>query len=145
MKKLVIILIFSYFLYSCTSNDKYVQELFLNEKALLNEFVDAAYQDQSLRANQGKLVSIEDLSENTRNKIKKLGLRNVHYVVMESQDCQMVTKYSLEIIYGRDWHLVYKPCGFEYTVPRGHDKNGFIETWGLDDNWMLLVNNDFIG
>lgn len=145
MKRLLIILILSTFLQSCTSNDEHIQNIFINNKGLLIEFVKAASQDQSLKGNLGKFVRLQSLSETTKEKIENLGIRDIQYVVMETQDCQAETKYALEIIFNGDWHLEFRPCGFEYTVPREHDENGLIETWGLDDNWVLWVNNDYIG
>jgi hypothetical protein len=145
MKRLFIILIISSFFQSCSSNDEHIQSLFINDKELLIEFVNAANEDKSLKGNLGKFVRFQNLSKTTKDKIINLGIRDIQYVVMESQDCQTETKYALEIIFNGDWHLEFRPCGFDYTVPRGHIKEGFIESWGLDDNWMLWVNNDYIG
>lgn len=73
------------------------------------------------------------------------GCKRYSVCVMEAQDCQAETKYAIEIIFKGDWHLEFKPCGFDCFVPSGHVEEGFIESWGLDDNWVLWVNNDFIG
>lgn len=145
VKRSFLILCLFLFFQNCSSNNEHLQELFIHDKELLNEFVNAAYQDQSLHSGYSRFVRFENLSERTKERIEKLALRDVRYVVMEPLDCPTGTKYTLEIIYDGNWHLEYSPCGFNNFVPQGHNEEGFIETWGMDDHWILWVNNDYIG
>lgn len=66
----------------------------------------------------------------------------VRYIIIDKEpDCDSLT---IEIISGR-LHVRYEPCpGPDFPSPDSYEEVGLIETWGVNKNWIIWKDNDYI-
>jgi len=144
MKRIISILILIT-IFGCTQTEKNVIEKFKNNEEEFDNFISNAINDQNLISNTGKLTPFDKLQEETKNCLNRLGLKNVTYIILDNSYCKNQGELEIEIIFNGNWHLEYKSCGELNTQLGEYSEEGFIESWGLNERWILWKNNDFIG
>ena len=130
---------------SCQSNDNKVITHFLKYPKHFDEIVNAAYKDFALLNQMNELVGYEKLDDRTKKALQKIGLPQIHFITLRESRCQNISEMEIEILFDKNWHLQYEPCReVEFTTGE-YNEVGFIESWEVDKNWYVWVNNDFIG
>jgi len=130
---------------SCQSNEKKIITHYQGHSQQFDELVDAAYQDPSLLNQKNRLVSYEKLNDQTKEALEKLNLNQINYVILEVNQCHEANKMGIEILFDKNWHLQYEPCGKDDFSSGNTNEVGFIESWKIGREWYVWVNNDFIG
>ena len=66
----------------------------------------------------------------------------IQYIILiKNADCDHVT---FELLSGR-YHIIFNSCpNSNFPLPDSYKKEGFIETWGINNNWFIWKDNDFI-
>jgi hypothetical protein len=145
MKTTLFSLLLCFWLCSCQSKNERIINKLTDKQHLFDEFVKAASKDEALLTKRGKFVRPKELNEATREKLERLGIPTVIYLVLKQDDCSQTRDFAIEILMEGNWTLEYKPCGNLPIFPGNYSEDGFIESWGINQNWYLWVNNDFIG
>lgn len=137
----VIIILF----YGCTSQEAKIIQQFKTNKEAFDNIIEVALKDSYLNNNKNQLFSTSLLSSELIESINELEIGELRYVVMEYIDCDEKQELKIEIIFNGNWHLEYYECPHNIIQQGDYMEKGFIESWGLDENWYLWVNNDFVG
>ncbi|WP_461641261.1 hypothetical protein [Labilibaculum euxinus] len=70
-----------------------------------------------------------------------LGDRVEYLTISKYSDC---TDINFELISGK-LHLRFEPCPrLDFPKPDSYEEEGLIERWGINNNWMIWKNNDFV-
>jgi len=105
----------------------------------------AAFEDKILNSNLEKFTSVDKLEPTTIKILEKLKLNDISYLILSKTDCPESKECSIDIIFSGQWHLQYLPC-YELKLKKGvHKIEGNVESWALDNNWIIWTNHDFIG
>ena len=93
--------------------------------------------------NCDKYISLDKLPNSIIEKLVKTKIkRNLNYIVISK--IESCTDIKIEFIVGK-LHLEYYSCSnSDFPKPDSYLKEGFIETFGIDKNWCLWIDNDFI-
>tara|TARA_B100002051_G_C16438688_1_gene487828 strand:+ start:31 stop:474 length:444 start_codon:yes stop_codon:yes gene_type:complete len=147
MKNLLIILFIGGALFSCSEPSDHIVPDFEDMKTDLDLIVKHLPTDPIYNSELNKFVRVNELSKESQELINRLDLNNVYYVILSTTSCSDANGFELEIVFEGDWHLCYSPCEVSFISPGEHKEmnDHFIESWGLDSNWYLWVNRDFIG
>ncbi|KAF0198609.1 MAG: hypothetical protein FD166_1250 [Bacteroidetes bacterium] len=145
MNRILQILIIAVLVSSCKSTDQRISDQFKNNYQLFVQIKLAAFKDKILNSNLEKLTSVDKLEPKTIKTLEKLSLNDISYLILSKTDCLESKERSIEIIFSGQWHLQYFPCD-ELKLKKGEHKiEGNIESWALDNNWIVWVNHDIIG
>lgn len=91
----------------------------------------------------GKFISADKFPDSLKLALNKTRLKGkVNYIVIDkNNDCKGL---SVEFILGNT-HLEFNSCPDSGFPKAGSYKDeGFIETWGINRNWLIWKDNDFI-
>ncbi len=91
----------------------------------------------------GKFINAEKFPASLELALNKTRLKGkVNYIVIDKNtDCKGI---SVEFILGNT-HLVFESCpDSRFPKPGSYKEEGFIETWGINPNWLIWKDNDFI-
>jgi hypothetical protein len=141
IKIILIILLFA----SCNSTEQRIINRFNNNRILFDQLKSKVFEDKALINNLERFTNVNKLEEKTVESLDKLGIPNVSYLILSKNSCPDSKEYAIEIIFGGNWHLEYLPCDKRKIIKGSHTKDGFIESWGLDNHWILWINHDVIG
>ena len=95
------------------------------------------------RFSNNQYISKEYFPKAMKGAINRTVLKNkVEYLIMrKSSDCEQI---YIELVFGR-LHLIYKPCPVpEFPKSDSYEEVGLIKKWGINKNWMIIENNDFV-
>ena len=95
------------------------------------------------RFKYNQYISKEYFPKKLTEAIDKTILKDkVRYIIIDKEaDCDSLT---VEIISGR-LHIRYEPCPRpDFPKPDTYKEEGLIESWGIDSNWMIWKDNDYI-
>ncbi len=91
----------------------------------------------------GKFINAEKFPDSLELALNKTRLKGmVNYIVIEkNNDCKGI---SVEFILSNT-HLEFDSCpDSEFPEPGSYKEEGFIEIWGINCNWLIWKDNDFI-
>lgn len=134
-----------FFCISCNQTERKIIGKFKHERILFENFKSAAIKDKTLTSNSGKFIKIEALEDSTKYHLEKLELYNISFIILSERKCSGKTVYEIEIVFNGNWYLEFSPCENNRMRTGSHTKEGFIESWGLNESWCLWVNRDVIG
>ena len=91
----------------------------------------------------GKIINAEKFPDSLELALNKTRLKGkVNYIVIDKKsDCKGI---SVEFILGNT-HLEYDSCpDSEFPKPDTQEKRGNIDIRGINNNWIIWIDNDFI-
>lgn len=132
-------------LISCQSHENKIIKHHQQYPQHFDELVNAIYNDPILLNQRNKLIQYGDLDDRTKKALQQLDLPEINYVTLGGIRCQEANEIEIEIIYNGSWHLQYEPCRKGNFTTGKYSEIGFIESWEIDRNWYVWVNNDLIG
>ena len=128
---------------ACTKMEKTISEDIKNDKEKYNELAETVDKCNFSRFSNGQFISKEYFPKTLNEVLKKTKLKNkVEYIVLiKSPNCE---QKSFELICKR-YQVMYNPCPeSDFPLPDSYLKEGLIETWGIDNNWIIWKDNDYI-
>ncbi|WP_461630709.1 hypothetical protein [Labilibaculum euxinus] len=64
-----------------------------------------------------------------------------YLITSKTSDCELI---NIELVLGK-LHLRYEPCPRpEFPKPDFYEEVGLIERWGINKNWMIYKDHDFV-
>lgn len=91
----------------------------------------------------GKFISVDKFPDSLTIALNKIRLKDkVNYIVIDKKnECK---KINVEFILGNT-HLEFVSCpDSEFPKPDTREKRGSIDIIGINNNWMIWIDNDFI-
>lgn len=131
---------------SCISCTDYEQKIIVDIKSDSDNYdklIETINKCDLSRFKYNQYISKEYFPENLVDAINKTVLKDkVRYIVIDKEtDCDSLT---VEIISGR-LHIRYEPCPRpDFPKANIYVEEGLIETWGINNNWMIWKDNDYI-
>ncbi len=93
--------------------------------------------------NYGKLININALPKNIKTDISMLKYgEEARYLIIYRDSTN--TFYNFEIVLSGNWYIKYSEIPDNILKPGTYQKNEFVETWGVDKNWSITYDSDFI-
>ncbi|QCK15735.1 hypothetical protein DCC35_13775 [Mangrovivirga cuniculi] len=95
------------------------------------------------RFKYGQYISREYFPKSLIQALNKTALKGrVQYLILNKGfNCN---SKAIEFISSK-FHIRYTPCpGPDFPKPGSYEEVGLIETWGIDENWMIWKDNDYI-
>ena len=149
-KTIILIFILTSSLYSCTDDKEKRKEIvaekiaqFSDKKAEWNNLTNRILENQFVNSNLGKGIYPTDLEQSLsteliNNRIKFITVRN-------DSECK-------EVEYATEWteypigtlNLTWTTCDPKQTEKGFFTEYGFIEVYGIGNNWLIVVDSDFI-
>lgn len=91
----------------------------------------------------GKLINISDLPTNIKTDISNLKYGGEARYLIIFKDSSS-THCNLEIGLGGNWYIQYSDTPNDMPKPGSYEKTEFIEIWGVNKNWSITYDSDFI-
>lgn len=66
----------------------------------------------------------------------------IRYLVINKDSTS--TYFEFEIALNDNWFLLYSNIPNSMRNPGSYESSGLIEIWGIDKNWSIMHDNDFI-
>lgn len=136
---LYIILSFS----SCTSFEQKIRNEIKSDSKNYNKLVESIYQCDLSRFSYNQYISKEYFPKELNEAIDStiLGDKIEYLEISQNSDCD---RFEIELI-SHKIHLRYEPCpSSDFPKPDFYEKEGLIERWGINKNWMIYKNHDFV-
>ncbi|AUC16524.1 hypothetical protein BTO06_15805 [Tenacibaculum sp. SZ-18] len=149
-KTIILIFVLTFSLYSCTDNKEKRKEIvaekiaqFSDKKAEWNKLRNRILANQFVNSNLGKGIYPSDLEQSLSTELIKKGIKFI--TVCNDSDCKKVeyatgwTEYPIGTL-----NLTWTTCDPKQTEKGFSTEYGFIEVFGIGNNWLIVVDSDFI-
>lgn len=130
-------------LVSCTDYEQKIINDIKSESVNYKILIETINNCDLSRFKYNQYISEEYFPKKLVEAIDKTILKDkVRYIIIDKKtDCDSLT---VEIISGR-LHIRYEPCPrLDFPKPDTYIEEGLIESWGIDSNWMIWKDNDYI-
>lgn len=114
---------------------------FYDNKEIFERIVDLINSDKKLSARIGKWIDPEEFDELTNKQLRRL---EIEHVTISNTDCG-----QLGIEFTTSWAdypigkmFLAKDCSDDKSKKGNYEKGGFIEVWGLGDDWLIWIDSD---
>lgn len=114
---------------------------FYDNKDVFEQIVDLINNDKNLNARIGKWINPEEFDELTNKQLRRLEIK---HVTINKTDCG-----QFEVEFTTSWtsYLIgqmylAKDCSDRKSKKGNYRKVGFIDVWGLGDDWLIWIDSD---
>ncbi len=91
----------------------------------------------------GQYISYNYFPKKLKDALNQTKLKNkIKYLILiQDSNCNLL---SIELISGR-YQIMYVPCPeSDFPKPDSYKEEGLIETWGINKNWLIWKDNDYM-
>jgi hypothetical protein len=137
-----LILVFLFF--QCKPINERIKEDILSNPSKYESLRKTLLKSKVLQGNINKFTSFSELEKEVQDELNEIAFKKIIYVVLSTDFCKLENDYQIQIIYQQNWTLEYFPCNNIPIKPNEYKEGGFIETWGINNQWYIWVDHDFI-
>jgi hypothetical protein len=139
----IMVLMLIFILFGCSGFEEQVIKDIRTDISKYDTLISTINDCDFSRFSNNQYIGNEYFPQAMKYAINRTVLKNkVEYLLMcKGADCEQI---YIELVFGK-LHLLYKPSpGPEFPKSNSYEEVGLIKRWGINRNWMIFENNDFL-
>ncbi len=128
---------------SCSRLENTIADDIKRNKKKYTEIVETIYNCDFSRFKMGQYISYNYFPQKLKEALNQTELKNkIKYLILiQDSNCNLL---SIELISGR-YQIMYVPCPeSDFPKPDSYKEEGLIEIWGINKNWFIWKDNDYM-